>query len=243
MQPVAPAVLRLLLVYGADANQQRSDANPAIVVAARRGDHAAVDVLLQCGADVDARDAWGRTALMHAVERNEQSVIAALLLAGAAIDAVSADGMTALQLAQGWQRQNVQFMLGERHVGLDDVPITRTVVRAVPTAVRLAGDPQMLHLLASVIDIALDDLGDDDWNTRTGTHADTARTMAVRLRNEIIPAANASWHQLDATADELAAARSALVELAYGTTHIMPTGTSRLKLIDVLEELNRQLGR
>ncbi|BCL12555.1 ankyrin repeat domain-containing protein [Micromonospora sagamiensis] len=243
MRPVAPAVLRLLLAYGADANQQRSDATPAIVVAARRGDHAAVDVLLQAGADVDARDARGRTALMHAVERNEKRVIAALLLGGAAVDAVSADGMTALRLARGWQRQNVQFMLGERHVGLDDVAINRTVVRALPTGVRLAGDPQMLHLLANAIDIALDDLGDDEWNTRTGTDADTARAMAVRLRDEIAPAVNASWHQLDASAAELAAARSALVELAYGTTRIMPTGTSRLEITDVLEELNRQLGR
>jgi hypothetical protein len=216
---------------------------PAIVVAARRGDHGEVDVLLQAGADVDARDGRGRTALMYAVERDEQRVIAALLLAGAAIDAVSIDGMTALQLARGWQRQNVQFMLGERHVGLDDVPIVRTVVRAVPTGVRLAGDPQMLHLLASVLDIALDDLGDDEWGTRTGVDADTARAVAVRLREEVVPAANASWHQLDVTADELAAVRSALVELAYGTTRVMPAGTSRLEIIDVLEELNRQLGR
>ncbi|MFI6825326.1 ankyrin repeat domain-containing protein [Micromonospora sp. NPDC050187] len=243
MQPVAPVVLRLLLAYGADANQQRSDATPAIVVAARRGDQAAVDVLLQAGADVDARDARGRTALMHAVERNEKRVIAALLLGGAAVDAVSADGMSALRLARGWQRQNVQFMLGERHVGLDDVPITRTVVRAVPTGVRLAGDPQMLHLLADAIGIALDDLGDDEWNTRTGTDADTVRAVAVRLRDEIAPAVDASWHQMEVSADELAAARSALVELAYGTTRTMPTDTSRLEIIDVLEELNRQLGR
>jgi ankyrin repeat protein len=137
MKRVAPAVLRLLLAYGADADQQRSDATPAIVVAARRGDHAAMDVLLQAGADVDAHDGQGRTALMHAVERNERRVVAALLLAGAAIDAVSADGMTALQLARGWQRQNIQFMLGERHVGLDNVPIARTVLRVVPTGVQL----------------------------------------------------------------------------------------------------------
>ncbi|MET7394864.1 ankyrin repeat domain-containing protein [Dactylosporangium sp. NPDC005572] len=243
MGSVAPAALRLLIAYGADANQQRSDATPAIVVAARRGDHAAVDVLLQAGADADACDGRGRTALMHAVERNQKRVIAALLLAGAAIDTVSADGMTALQLARGWQRQNVQFMLGEHHVGLDDVPITRTVVRIVPTGIRLASDPRLLHLLASVIDIALDDLGDDEWETRTGTDAGTARTVAVRLRNEIVPATNASWYQLDATAGELAAARSALVELAYGTTRIMPAGTDRLEIIDVLEELERQLGR
>jgi uncharacterized protein len=243
MRRVAPAVLRLLLAHGADANQHRSDATPLIVVAARQGDHAAVDVLLQAGADVDARDGRGRTALMHAVERNEQRVIGTLLLAGAALDAVSADGMTALQLARGWQRQNIQFMLGERRAGLDDVPITRTAVRIVASGVRLASDPPMLHLLASVIDIALDDLGDDEWRTRTGTDAETARAIAVRLRDEIVPTENASWHHLDATVDELAAVRSALVELAYGTTRIMPAGTSRLEIIDMLEELNRQIGR
>jgi|GEM_PF-2042512 len=243
MTPVAPAVLRLLLDHGADPNQRRCDATPAIVVAARRGDHAAVDVLLQAGADVDARDAQGRTALMHAVERNEQRVAAALLLAGAAIDTVSVDGMTALQLARGWQRQNIQFMLGEHRVGLDNVPITRTVVRVAPTAVRLAGDPQTLHLLASVINIALDDLGDDEWQTRTGTDSEQARAFAARLRDDAVPAANASWYQLDATADELATARAALVELAYGTTRAMPAGTSRLEIVDLLEELNWQLGR
>ncbi|MEU4681344.1 ankyrin repeat domain-containing protein [Micromonospora sp. NPDC023737] len=172
---VAPAVLRLLLAYAADANQQHSDATPAIVVAARRGDHAAADVLLEADADVNARDRQGRTALMHAVDRNERRVIATLLLAGAAIDTVSADDMTALQLARGWQRQNIQFMLGERHAGLDDVPIVRTALRVGASDVRLAGDPQMLHLLADVIDVALRDLGDDEWNTRTGTDTEVAR--------------------------------------------------------------------
>jgi uncharacterized protein len=243
MQPVAPAVLRLLLANGANVNQQRSDGTPAIVISARRGDHAAVDVLLQAGADVDTRDQHGRTALMHAVERNEQRVIAALLLAGAAADTVSTDGMTALELARGWQHQNVQFMLGERHVGLDDVPIIRTVVRVAPTGVRLAGDLQMLHLLASVIEIALDDLGHDEWATRTGIDADTAQAIAVRLRAEAAQAGNASWFKLDVTADELAATRSALVEVAYGTTRVLPVATSRLELVDLLEELNRQLGR
>lgn len=243
MGPVAPAVLRLLLAHGADADQRRSDETPAIVIAARRGDHAAVDVLLQAGADVEAHDRQGRTALMHAVERNERRVVAALLLAGAAIDTVSADGMTALRLARGWQRQNIEFMLGERHAGLDDVPIIRTVVRLTPTRVRLVGDPRMLHLLASVIDIALDDLGQDEWEIRTGTDAGTARAVAVRLREDIVQAPNASWYQLDLTADELATARSALVELAYGTTRSMPPGTSQLAITDLLEELNRQLSR
>ncbi|MCP2322270.1 hypothetical protein HDA40_000777 [Hamadaea flava] len=243
MGPVAPVVLRLLLTHGADPNQRRSDSSPAVVIAARRGDHAVVDVLLEAGADVDACDARGRTALMHAVERNEQRVVVALRVAGASTDVVSADGMTALQLARGWQRQNIQFLLGEHHVGMDDVPIIRTTLRVAMTEARLVGDPQMFHLLANVIDIAIDDLGDDEWETRTGLSTETAQAFAARLRLDFLRATGASWHQLAATADEFATARSALVELAYGTTRRMPSSMSRLEIIDLLEEINRQLGR
>ena len=220
MRPVAPAALRLLLNYYADPDQRRSDATPAIVIAARRGDNAAVDVLLQAGADVDACDAQGRTALMHAVERNEQRVAVALLVAGASIDTVSADGMTALQLARGWHHQNIQFLLGERHAGTDDVPIIRTVVRVAPTGVRLAGDPQMLHLLASVIDTALDDLGDDEWQIRTGTATEAGagvRRAAARrpglCRQRIL--ASAGRHRRRARHRTLGVGRARLRHDAY----------------------------
>lgn len=239
MQPAPPAALRLLLANGADPDQARSDGTPAIVIAARRGDHAAVDVLLEAGADVDARDRHGRTALMHAVERNERQVVAALLTAGATPDLISDDGMTALRLAQGWHHQNVQFMLGEMHVGLDDVPITRTSVRTVPTGVQLRGDPRMLTLIANVIDTVLADLGDDEWHTRSGRSAETARNVAGRLRDQLVPATRASWHRLDVTADEFAAIRSALVELAHGTTRTLPHGTTHLEMTDLLAELDR----
>jgi len=133
-------------------------------------------------------------------------------------------------------------VMGEDRAGLDNAPMVRTGVRVVPTAVLLAGDPQTLRLLAGVIDIALDDLGDGEWQARTGTHCEQARAFAARLR-DVVRAANASWHQLDATADELATARSALVELAHGTTRVVPPGSSRLDIVDLLEELDRQLGR
>ncbi|WP_446220867.1 hypothetical protein [Micromonospora sp. IBHARD004] len=55
-------------------------------------------------------------------------------------------------------------MLGERIVGMDDVPIARTVIRLNPTGHQLPGDPSMFRLWAQVIEHVVDDLGDDEWN-------------------------------------------------------------------------------
>ncbi len=243
MRRAAPAVLRLLLDHGAEPDQQRSDGTPVLVLAARRGDHAAVDVLLQSGADVDAADGQGRTALMHAVERDERAVVAVLLLAGANSDKVSTDGMAALDLARGWKRQNIQFMLGERHVGLENVPITRTTIRLEPTSHQLRGDPTTFLLWAQVIERAVDDLRGEEWRIRTGIVAEEALAFASRLRHEPQPAAWASWHALDCTSEELAAVRAALVELAHGTTIVMPAGVSPHEVTDLFDEFERQLGR
>ena len=244
MQRAAPAVLRILLDHGADPNQYRSDGTPVLVLAARRGDHAAVDALLQAGADVDAGDTLGRTALMHAVERDERKVVAVLRLGGADADKVSVDGATALELARGWQRQNIQFMLGERSVGLDEVPIARTVMRLNATGHQLQGDPSMFRLWAQLIERAVNVLGGDEWDMRTGTSLEEALGLARRLRNQPEPASGASWHILNVSSDELATARAALLELAYGITPtVMPDGTSHDQITDLYQELERQLGR
>jgi hypothetical protein len=97
--------------------------------------------------------------------------------------------------------------------------------------------------LASVIGIAVDDLGDVEWRIRTGTTAEVAVGFAARLRDDFVPAARASWHSLDATMDEFATVRAALVELAYGTTRRLPDGATHLEIVDLLDELKRQLGR
>jgi hypothetical protein len=243
MRRAAPAVLRLLLDRGAEPDQQRSDGTPVLVLAARRGDHAAVDLLLQAGADVDAVDSQGRSALMHAVERDERVVVAVLLLAGANSDKVSADGMTALDLARGWQRQNIQLMLGERHVRLDNVPTIRTTMRLQPTSQQLQGDPTTFLLWAQVIERAVDDLSSEEWRIRTGIGAQEALAFASRLRHEPQPAARAPWRTLDCTSEELAAIRAALLELAHGTTTLMPAGVSRHEITDLFEEFEQQLGR
>jgi ankyrin repeat protein len=243
MWRAAPAVLRILLDHGAEPNQQRSDGAPILVLAARRGDHAAVDLLLQAGADVNANDARARTALMHAVERDERAVVAVLLLAGADIDKVGADGMTALKLAQGWQRQSIQYMFGERDRGRADVPIARTVIRLDPTGHQLQGDPSTFLLWAHVIERAVDDLGADEWEIRTRTTSEAALGFAIRLRDQPQPATGASWHVLDCTSDELVTAREALLALAYCDIRQMPEGTSHHEITDLFEELERQLGR
>lgn len=235
-----PAVLRVLLDHGADPDQRRSDGTPVLVLAARRGDHAAVDLLVQTGADVNAIDARGRTALMYAVERNERMVAGVLLLGGADRDRVSLDGMTALRLAQGWQWQNVQFALGETSVGMDNVPIARTLLRLSPGGFRLQADLAMFRLLASIIDVVVAGL-DEEWEERTSCSAEAALTFAARLRSDPDPAPNASWHVVAASCDELKIVRSALVEMAYGTTRVLPDGVSTLEVQDLAEDIFRQL--
>jgi ankyrin repeat protein len=239
----APAVLRILLEHGADPNQHRGDATPALVLAARRGDHAAVDVLLAAGADINAADARGRTALMHAIERDERTVVAVLCLAGADIDQVSIDGATAVQLARGWQRQFTQFMLGERHVGLDDVAIVRTAMRCSPIGYQLRGDPGMFRLLAQVIEHSVNLLGPKVFDDLTSTRSEDALGLARRLRSQPVPAPGASWHTLDVTSDELRPARAALLELTYGTPMAIPDGISHHDIVDLYDELERQLRR
>lgn len=232
--PASPATIRMLLSHGADPNARRSDGTPALILAARRGDHAAVDTLLTAGADPNAVDGHGHTALMHAIERNEQSVSTALLLAGA-------DHAGALEVARGWQRQNVQFQLGEMSVGLDDVPIVRTAVRLHPTGYELRGDPAEFRRWGQLLACAAEELGDDEWDVRTGTPYALAEAVARRLTGEAAKSTTASWHHLELTRAELAAVRQGLVELAYAVRVTLPDGLGLDQVRDALHELDAQL--
>ncbi|SCF44660.1 hypothetical protein GA0074696_6040 [Micromonospora purpureochromogenes] len=230
----APATIRMLLSHGADPNSRRSDGTPALILAARRGDHAAVDVLLTAGADPNAVDGYGHTALMHAIERNERAVSTALLLAGA-------DHAGALDIARGWQRQNVQFELGEMSVGLDDVPIARTAVRLHPTGYELRGDPAEFRRWGQIVACAAEELGDDEWDTRTATPYALAQTVAHRLVDDPAKSPTASWHRIELTRAELATIRQAFVELAYAVRVTLPDGLGQEYVHDALDELKAQL--
>lgn len=242
-RPAAPALLRVLLDHGAGPDECRSDGTPALVLAARRGDHAAVDLLVRSGAVVDATDARGRTALMYAVERNRRAVAGVLLAGGADRDLVSPDGMTALRLAQGWQWQNIQFALGENSVGKDDVPIARTLLRLVPDAFRLQAGPELFRLLSTLIELVVDQLGEEEWEVRASCSAEAALAFAERLRHDPAPASSASWHTVAASRSELAVVRGALVEASGGTTRVLPEGVTRADVEDLVEDLLWQLER
>lgn len=177
---------------------------------------------------------------MYAVERNEGTAAGVLLLGGADQDRVSPDGMTALRLAQGWQWQNIQFALGETSVGMDNVPIAPTLLRLIPGGFRLQADPAMFRLLASIIDVVVADL-DEEWKERTSCSTEAALTFAARLRSDPDPAPNASWHVVTASRDELTILRSALFEVAYGTTRVLPDGINRPDAQDLAEDIFRQL--
>jgi len=229
-----PATIRMLLSHGADPNARRSDGTPVLTLAARRGDHAAVDTMLTAGADPNAVDSHGHTALMHAIERHEHAVITALLLAGA-------DHAGALEIARGWQRQTVQFQLGEMSVGMDDVPTARTAVRLHPTGYELRGDPAEFRRWGQLLACAADELGDDEWDVRTGTPYALAQTVARRLAGEVAKSPTASWHHIELTRAELAAVRQGFVELAYAVRVTLPDGLGQDYVRDALDELDAQL--
>ena len=233
----APAILRLLLDHGEDANQRRSDGTPVLVIAARRSSPAAADVLIHHGADVDAIDANGRTALMHAVERGRTEVVNVLLLAGANKEIRAADGSTAMLLAKAWAESTIQFALGSHAVRPETVEATLSLVRVSPTRYRLRGDASLFQLWARIIDHTIADLGEDEFQTLV-TEVGTARSFAERLRTETPTlAADESWHSLEAEASEVGVVRGCLLNLSYGPRMAMPDGLTKVEIVDMYEDL------
>ena len=82
-----------------------------LMLAAFRGDTAAVINLLERGADVNARDRDGDTALMFAAYRGHGLVVALLLQYGANVYARARNGWTAKKAAQSGLHEHVADML------------------------------------------------------------------------------------------------------------------------------------
>jgi ankyrin repeat protein len=233
------AVLRLLVERGADPNATRSDGAPALVIAVMRRDARLVDELLAGGAEVDAPDADGRTALMHAVERGANGIVVSLLCAGADKDRKAVDGSSAHTLALAWGRQNIRFMMGEQSVGSEVLDAPRTVVYQRAGVAQLLGDRRGLDQLAMLVDHAVDELGDDDFETLVGASTEEARRVTNRLRHAYQDHPQSrSLKQVDITRDEQLLIRGALLNLAYGPPMETPAGMTRVQMADIYEDFD-----
>ncbi len=88
-----------------------------LMLAAFRGNTAAVINLLERGADVNARDSAGDTALMFAAHRGHALVVALLLQYGANVYARARNGWTAKKAAQSGLHEEIADMLQHAETG------------------------------------------------------------------------------------------------------------------------------
>lgn len=93
-----------------EANENVEGRTP-LMLAAFRGDAAAVIRLLEGGADVNARDRDGDTALMFAAHKGHRLVVALLLQYGANVYARARNGWTARKAAQSGLHYEIAEML------------------------------------------------------------------------------------------------------------------------------------
>lgn len=94
-----------------EANDNVEGRTP-LMLAAFRGDAAAVVNLLEGGAEVNARDRDGDTALMFAAFRGHALVVALLLQYGANVRARARNGWTAKKAAQSGLHHQLAAALG-----------------------------------------------------------------------------------------------------------------------------------
>jgi ankyrin repeat protein len=93
-----------------EANESVKGRTP-LMLAAFRGDTAAVINLLERGADVNARDRDGDKALMFAACKGHALIVALLLQYGANVYARARNGWTAKKAAQSGLHEHIADML------------------------------------------------------------------------------------------------------------------------------------
>jgi hypothetical protein len=106
---LVPGFFGLRRAVGVDVRDDRG-ATP-LIVAARAGHMAIVDVLLSSGATSDARDSEGATALIEAAYFGRTAVVERLLAAGADANASASDGDSALISAARGGHEDIARLL------------------------------------------------------------------------------------------------------------------------------------
>ena len=103
--------VRALLKRGVDPNSVDASGDTGLIVAARAGSAATVDVLLAAKADPERRNRWGDTAMMMAALNGHHGIMKALRQHGASVDG---KGWTPLIYAStGGHDDIVRWLLGE----------------------------------------------------------------------------------------------------------------------------------
>ena len=103
--------VRAMLARGVDPNVVDANGDPALVVAARAGNLATVEVLLAAKADPDRRNRWGDNPMMLAALNGHAGIAKALRARNAAVDG---KGWTPLiYAATGGHDEIVRWLLGE----------------------------------------------------------------------------------------------------------------------------------
>jgi uncharacterized protein len=130
-------------------------------------------------------------------------------------------------------------MMGERSVGPEVLDVRRTVVYQRAGVIQLLGDQQKLEQLAMLVDHAIDDLGEDEFETLVGGSAREARRVTDRLRHAPQDhSQSSSLKQVDITREEQQTIRGALLNLVYGPQMEMPPGMTCVQVADIFEDFN-----
>lgn len=130
-------------------------------------------------------------------------------------------------------------MMGEQSVDRELLDIPRTVVYQRAGVVQLLGDQSGLEQLAMLVDHAIDDLGDDEFEALVGASAEEARRVADRLRHaDRDHPQSSSLQQVDITREQQQLVRGALLNLAYGPPMEMPPGMTRVQMADIYEDFD-----
>lgn len=107
-------IIKLLLVYNADVNQQGEAHMIPLLRALARQDRRIIQVLLDAGANLNQRilEARNNTLLMQAMHKNAYNTAKTLIELGATLTIADSDGNTALHLAiQASQDDLVELLL------------------------------------------------------------------------------------------------------------------------------------
>jgi len=105
------AMVKLLLMHGANKHATSDSGLTALMLAASIGNTEIVDLLLRVGLDFDARSNTGETALMLAAKHGHIAAVDSLLEAGADSGSISDEGLTAFQYAARGNRHAIVVRL------------------------------------------------------------------------------------------------------------------------------------